>query len=935
MRQTDRETNQKPPPLRVRAGLRARLSRISFAARIALGYLLIGGLSLLALQQIGAAFGQTSAPSPLWHGWPSLLFIVLSAAVLYATLRLHEPLREPAAGSSSDMADKTQRSAVPIFLLFVGLSLGITLIAYLDLQHTTRNLLAHQQDEQENVVALNLNEMAYWISERQIDLRILAKGVERFSADLTSPDSLQALESYFAETLPQVESWDQIALYDPDGGLLLHIGADNAAARPPTSLIKRIASEQAENVTQLTEAGRGDPTDFSINLIVALHGAGPLDKPTGALLLTINPQRRLRELVHSWPVPGATSDMYLLRHAGDLVSLFGSRAGDMAFLPSADIAPPGSLIATALDQEKGRFEGPDRYGRTVIATFTVIPGTPWHFIAKTERAEVLQPLVERRVMVVFTSLLLIAGAGLLAGLLWRNQQLAFIAFLQRQTRDNTAVAQHFDKFFQLARDIYLLMDERGRIVEANEAACAAYGYARDELIGKNIDELRAQDAHGAMEHQAPANEEEGALFETLHLRRYGTSFPVEISCRTLEAGGKLYRQNLIRDITLRKQAELSAKEMSRIVMATRLANSIMLRSENEDAMYDDMCRAIVEIGHYRMACICLAMDDPDQSTELAAMAGQGLDSIRDARISWGDNRYGRYPSSFAIRTGKVQVHNNFYAELETAPWRDGATANGFRSCIALPLKVDGTTFGALCIYAAESNRFNDAEETLLTELANDVSFGVGVLRLRLAERTAAQKLAEGMKRTIQLLAETMELRDPYTSGHQQRVADLAKAIAQEMRLDGEQIQGIYLAGLVHDIGKIAVPSEFLTKPSRLTEQEMALVRTHSAVGADLIKGIDFPWPIAEIVRSHHEKLDGSGYPAGLKGDEISVGARVIAVADMVEAISAHRPYRPALGLDRALQEVEALRGIKLDAAAVDACLALFRSGRFAFSDRPA
>ncbi len=174
------------------------------------------------------------------------------------------------------------------------------------------------------------------------------------------------------------------------------------------------------------------------------------------------------------------------------------------------------------------------------------------------------------------------------------------------------------------------------------------------------------------------------------------------------------------------------------------------------------------------------------------------------------------------------------------------------------------------------------------------------------------------------------MRDPYTAGHQQRVAKLAVAIARELHLPEQQIEGLYLAGIVHDVGKINVPAEILNKPGKLSRLQYQLIQAHAEAGYDIIKGVDFPWPIAEIVRQHHERLDGSGYPHGLAGEAILPEAKILAVADVVESMMSHRPYRASLGIEAALAEIEADEGRLFDAAAVEACTALFRENRFTF-----
>ncbi|MDD2610741.1 MAG: response regulator [Giesbergeria sp.] len=177
---------------------------------------------------------------------------------------------------------------------------------------------------------------------------------------------------------------------------------------------------------------------------------------------------------------------------------------------------------------------------------------------------------------------------------------------------------------------------------------------------------------------------------------------------------------------------------------------------------------------------------------------------------------------------------------------------------------------------------------------------------------------------VTTLGATVELRDPYTAGHQRRVADLASAIARQLQWPPEQIEGLYLASVVHDFGKIRVPTEILCKPGKLKELEFRLVQEHSKTGYDILQSIAFPWPIAQAVYQHHERLDGSGYPQGLRGPDILPEAKVLAVADVVEAMMSHRPYRASLGPEVALQEIETHRGTLYEAEVVDVCVRLFR-----------
>ncbi|MCX7192043.1 MAG: response regulator [Proteobacteria bacterium] len=201
----------------------------------------------------------------------------------------------------------------------------------------------------------------------------------------------------------------------------------------------------------------------------------------------------------------------------------------------------------------------------------------------------------------------------------------------------------------------------------------------------------------------------------------------------------------------------------------------------------------------------------------------------------------------------------------------------------------------------------------------------------IALRESEKKLRTSLLESIAALAAIVEMRDPYTAGHQRRVAQLAIAIARELRLPEEQIEGIHLASVVHDVGKIRVPAEILSKPGKLTDLEFRLIKEHSQNGFDILKNIEFPWSIAQIVLQHHERLDGSGYPRGLRAEQILLESRIVAVADVVESMVSHRPYRPALGLDAALDEIEHNKGILFDPVVVNACISLFREKNFRFT----
>jgi len=193
-------------------------------------------------------------------------------------------------------------------------------------------------------------------------------------------------------------------------------------------------------------------------------------------------------------------------------------------------------------------------------------------------------------------------------------------------------------------------------------------------------------------------------------------------------------------------------------------------------------------------------------------------------------------------------------------------------------------------------------------------------------KTLYENLLKTFDEVVLALGSALEKRDPYTAGHQEQVSKIACAIAREMDMNQDRLEGLRIAGLLHDIGKIYVPSDILTKPSKLSLHEFGIIKAHPEVGYDILKGIRFPWPVAQMVLQHHERQDGSGYPNGLQGDQIILEAKILAVADVVEAMSSNRPYRPALGMGKAIAEIYQHRGKIYDPDVVDACLSLFDKG---------
>lgn len=489
-----------------------------------------------------------------------------------------------------------------------------------------------------------------------------------------------------------------------------------------------------------------------------------------------------------------------------------------------------------------------------------------------------------------------------------------------------------------AQDAILMMDTEGKISYWNEAAERIFGYKVDETVGHNLHKLLAPErfhsAHleGFKEFQRTGKGDAvGKTLELAALKKDGTEFPIELSMSSIQRKGRWGAIGIIRDISERKASEAALNRANRALKTLSAGNLALVRATSENELLKEVTKVIVEKGGYSLAAVDYAEDGP--SKRLTPVAWHGFDGkeywIND--LCWKETGRGTLPAGAAVREGKTQVYRNISDPATCPIWRKTSVERGYVSHISLPLFDGERAFGALSIYSSREESFDEEEVQLLEELASDLAYGILSQRTRTAQEKHETLLREGLEQTVLAISATVESRDPYTAGHQKRVAELATAIAGEMGLDEEVTEGIRFAATIHDLGKIHIPAEILAKPGRLTDIEYQLIQTHPQAGYEIIKDVRFPWPIAQIVLQHHEHLDGSGYPQGLKGDDILLEARIITVADVIEAISSHRPYRSAMGIKAALDEVIKGRGIRYDAAVVDACLKLFNEKKFTFN----
>jgi len=526
-----------------------------------------------------------------------------------------------------------------------------------------------------------------------------------------------------------------------------------------------------------------------------------------------------------------------------------------------------------------------------------------------------------------------------------NFYFATIKDISEQKRVLEALRQSEEKYrlhFEYASDIIYSIDRDLHLLSVSPSVEKVLGYKPEELVGKRIPDLNIiapehMDAftrdlskiQDGAQIQAPVYE----FISRAGERRFG-----EVNSAPLYRNRKIIGVvSVARDITEHIRTDEELKRSNRALRIISNCNMTLVRATEEKELLTEICRSIAEIGGYMLTWVGYAEEDKHKKISVAAYSGKKIQHIKRQKLTWSDNNDGNNPFGVAIRTKtNYMCPDAQKAEEGMAVCRE-LLKHGFKSLMVLPLVYGDKILGTLNIHSATADVFDEREINLLQELADDLTYGIQALRAHIARKEATEalelsytKLRKTLEETVNALASATEKRDPYTAGHQRSVTQLACAIAEEMKMTDSQIEGIRIAGLLHDIGKLSVPAEILSKPGRLSESEFSIIKLHSEIGYDILKTVNFPWPVAQIALEHHERLNGSGYPKGLIDDKILVESKIMAVADVVEAMSSHRPYRPAHTIKDALQEVKHNRGILYDTKVVDACLRLFEQKKFKF-----
>lgn len=433
-----------------------------------------------------------------------------------------------------------------------------------------------------------------------------------------------------------------------------------------------------------------------------------------------------------------------------------------------------------------------------------------------------------------------------------------------------------------------------------------------------------------------------ALLEGSFVMEYLTSSGVNVwmlTVNVMKRGEEVFGISVFsKDITEIKQAQTRILKLSRLYDTLSQVNTTIVHSTNREDLFHNICKGVIEHGKFLMAWVGL-VDEATHRVKPVCHDGAEQGYLTNIFISVDDIPEGRGPTGTSIRENRVCYINNFLTDERIRPWSEAASKRGFQSSVGLPLRLKGKVIGALTMYTGDPDFFDAEQLALMNEMSADISFALDNIA-REAERMAAEekivtylKQLEGaMQGTLLAVSNMVEQRDPYTAGHERRVGLIAADIAREIGWSDDKCSSLQKIGLVHDIGKISVPAEILSKPTRLTVLEFEIIKTHAEKGYEILKDVEFPLPIAEIIHQHHERMDGSGYPRGLKGDEILPEARILAVADVLESMASHRPYRPALGIDAGLKEIEDHRSTWFDATVVDAILTLVRKKGYRVPD---
>jgi PAS domain S-box-containing protein len=470
----------------------------------------------------------------------------------------------------------------------------------------------------------------------------------------------------------------------------------------------------------------------------------------------------------------------------------------------------------------------------------------------------------------------------------------------------------------------MLLDPRHIVLAANRVAAERLGKTVTDLVGTDTFDYLPPELARSRKDRLEEIKRSGnpAIFED---SRGGLFFDNYVHPILSPTGGVAGLAVLSVDITDRKRAEetllLDEARLEALVNLSQMSGA-SLRGLANFALEEGVRLTKSKIGYLAF------MNEDETVLTMYAWSRHAMDqcAIYDKPIEYPLETTGQWGE--AVRQRRPVIINDFAAPR---PDKKGYPSGHLEVLRHMNLPVfDGQRIVAVAGVGNKEEPYNASDVRQLTLLMDGMWNLVQRSQAETALKESLSQLHRTLDSTAMALATTVEMRDPYTAGHQKRVALLVCAIGQEMGFSADQLEGMRVMGMLHDIGKIAVPAEILSRPGKISETEFNIIKVHSQVGYDITKDIEFPWPVAQGIPQHHERLDGSGYPHGLKGDEIILEGKILAVADVVEAMSSHRPYRPTLGIDKALEEITRNKGIRYDSEVVDVCVRLFTGTGFQF-----
>ena len=485
--------------------------------------------------------------------------------------------------------------------------------------------------------------------------------------------------------------------------------------------------------------------------------------------------------------------------------------------------------------------------------------------------------------------------------------------------------ERYRRLFETAQDGILILDaSTGLIIDANPFISKLTGYSSHELFNKHLWDLGFFKNIKENKIKFLELQKKGYVrYENLPIKtKAGEINYVEFISNIYLVGESHVIQCNIRDISKRINVEKLNTELNMMYQVILLCNKILLHATTAGSLIKQICKILIFPGGFQACWISHAYSPNTKSLQPIAMEGLEREYFKKLNVSLKDTENSSKIAT-AIRLNKLLICKNLKKEKHPTLDYQYILSKGYSTAAVIPMKSLKKEPYILVVYGQNSPNFNINIITLLKNLVNDIAFGIDTLDAQTEHLKLVKQVNHSLNNTIAAIAAMVEQRDPYTAGHQHRVSELAVAIATEMGLTNDQITGIRIASVVHDIGKIHVPAEILSKPSKLSQAEYDIIKTHPQAGWEVLKNIEFPCPVAEIVYQHHERLDGSGYPRGLKGNEILLETRIVMVADVIDAMSEHRPYRPAFDIMYALKEIMKQKGKLFDEQVVTACIKLF------------